>query len=101
MILVYIGQQIFSGRLLVGDFIAFSFAIGLLQDSVKKLQASYLKLQQAAVALERMRDIMNTSSTVPDPRLRFPLTRTGRVSISKMSPLPLRMKPYSTTSTCQ
>ncbi|MCB0366105.1 MAG: ABC transporter ATP-binding protein [Bdellovibrionaceae bacterium] len=76
MILVYIGQQIFSGHLLVGDFIAFSFAIGLLQDSVKKLQASYLKLQQAAVALERMKDIMNTSSTVPDPDSPVPFNET-------------------------
>ncbi|MCC7403669.1 MAG: ABC transporter ATP-binding protein [Bdellovibrionales bacterium] len=75
MILVYIGQQIFAGRLQVGDFIAFSFAIGLLQDSVKKIQAGYLKLIQAAVALERMRDIMETDSTVPEPQNPVPFNR--------------------------
>lgn len=67
MILVYIGQQIFTGHLLVGDFIAFSFAVGLLQDSVKKIQDGYIKLQQAAVALERLKKIMNVDNAVSDP----------------------------------
>ena len=68
MILVYIGQQIFAKNMTVGDFVAFSFAIGLLQDAVKKIQGAYIKLQQAAVGLERMAGILDTTTTVPDPK---------------------------------
>lgn len=66
VILVYIGSQIFKGLLNVGDFIGFSFAIGLLQDSVKKLQSGYMSVQQASVALDRLHQILDTVSAVPD-----------------------------------
>lgn len=65
MILVYIGQQIFANRMGVGDFIGFSFAIGLLQDSIRKLQDGFIKTQQAAVALERLQAILENTNTVP------------------------------------
>lgn len=68
MILIYIGQQIFASKLLIGDFLAFSFSIGLLQDAVKKIQEGYIKLQQAAVALERLKNIMEIDNSVADPQ---------------------------------
>ncbi len=68
VILVYIGDQIFKGQLNVADFIGFSFAIGLLQDSVKKLQAGYMSVQQASVALDRLHQILDTVSAVPEPK---------------------------------
>ncbi len=68
VILVYIGSQIFQGVLNVGDFIGFSFAIGLLQDSVKKIQSGYMSVQQASVALDRLHQILDTVSAVPEPQ---------------------------------
>lgn len=65
VILVYIGDQTIKSNLATGDFISFSFAIGLLQDSIKKVQNGYIKLQQAGVALERLHQIMEDNSTVP------------------------------------
>lgn len=65
VILIYIGNQIVSGHLSVGDFLGFSFAIGLLQDSVKKMQDGYIRVQQAAVALERLEGILEHTSMVP------------------------------------
>lgn len=64
-ILIYIGQQVFQGDLSVGDFVGFSMAIGLLQDSVKKIQNAFIKLQQASVALDRLHSILDNSETVP------------------------------------
>lgn len=68
VILVYIGGQIFKGVLNVGDFIGFSFAIGLLQDSVKKIQSGYMSVQQASVALDRLHQILDTVSAVQEPK---------------------------------
>ena len=65
IILIYIGNQILSGQLSLGDFLGFSFAIGLLQDSVKKMQDGYIRVQQAAVALERLEGILEHTSMVP------------------------------------
>lgn len=67
-VLIYIGSQTINSRLNIGDFIAFSFAIGLLQDSIKKVQGGYMKLQQSAVALERLRAILDNASVVPQPK---------------------------------
>lgn len=67
-VLIYIGSQTINSQLNIGDFIAFSFAIGLLQDSIKKVQGGYMKLQQSAVALERLRAILDNASIVPQPK---------------------------------
>ncbi len=65
VILVYIGNQILAGTLTVGDFIGFSFAVGLLQDSIKKMQDGYIRIQQASVALERLYAILDDTNTIP------------------------------------
>lgn len=64
-LMIYIGQQIFAGHLKVEDFVGFTFAIILLQDSVKKVQSGYIKLQQAATAIERMQQILDSTDMVP------------------------------------
>ncbi|MCB0390278.1 MAG: ABC transporter ATP-binding protein [Bdellovibrionales bacterium] len=65
LLMWYIGKQIFEGHLKVEDFVGFTFAIILLQDSVKKVQSGYIKLQQAATALERMHQILDCQDVVP------------------------------------
>lgn len=67
-VLIYIGSQTINAKLNIGDFIAFSFAIGLLQDSIKKVQGGYMKLQQSAVALERLRAILDNANIVPQAK---------------------------------
>jgi subfamily B ATP-binding cassette protein MsbA len=65
VLLIYIGNQILNRHLTVGDFLGFSFAVGLLQESIKKLQDGYIRIQQAAVALQRLHAILDNTSTVP------------------------------------
>lgn len=66
-VLIYIGFEIKSGRMAVGDFLSFIAAVTLLQDSIKKIQDAYVKLQQTAVALERLNDIMESTDEIEDP----------------------------------
>lgn len=67
LILIYIGFQIRSGEMNVGDFVSFSFAIGLLQDAVKKIQDSFIKIQQSGVALTRLQHILDSTDEIHDP----------------------------------
>ena len=67
VILIYIGFQIRGGRMNVGDFVSFAFAIGLLQDSIKKIQDSFIKIQQSSVALERLQNILDSQDEIKDP----------------------------------
>lgn len=66
LVLIYLGFQALSGQFHVGDFFGFIAAITLLSGSTKKVQGSYIKLQQAAVALERMHFILDSTSVVPE-----------------------------------
>lgn len=63
-VLMYIGHEALNSHLGVGDFLSFITAIGLLGDSVKKVQGGYIKLQQSAVALERLNAILNETQTM-------------------------------------
>jgi ATP-binding cassette, subfamily B, bacterial MsbA len=65
LLLIYIGQQALKSHLTIGDFLSFTFAIGLLSDSAKKVQAGFIKMQGAAVALERLKGILDEESIVP------------------------------------
>ena len=49
------------------EFTSFFFALGLLADSVKKIQNSYIKLQQCSVALIRMEELLNEHQPVSNP----------------------------------
>lgn len=74
LVLVYIGNQALHSQLSVSDFLGFLTAIGLLADSVKKVQGGYIKMQQSAVALERLQSILEDTHTLPETArpLRFP-----------------------------
>ncbi|MFK8138287.1 MAG: ABC transporter ATP-binding protein [Bdellovibrionales bacterium] len=67
IILIYIGSQIMGGSLSVSDFMGFFFAIGILQDSVKRMQQSYVALQQASAAIKRYDDLLNSEVKIQDP----------------------------------
>ena len=66
LLLVYIGNQIIQNNLNVPDFVSFIAAITFLTDSVKKVQGGFIRLQQSAVALERLHVILNEASVVPE-----------------------------------
>lgn len=74
-ILIYVGQQVFKGDFSLGDFTGFLFAVGLLQDSVKKIQYSYVKLQQTMVALNRLYNILDSTDTIKDADLVKPFPK--------------------------
>jgi len=68
VLLIYIGSQILNKNMTIGDFVAFSLAMGLFLDAVKKIQYSYVKLQQSSVALERMSKILDTTNKIANPK---------------------------------
>ncbi len=72
IILVYIGNQIFNNKLTIGDFLAFSFALAMIGDSVKKIQVGFVYLQQAFVALSRYDQILTEGQEVSDPAIPTP-----------------------------
>ncbi|MCB0411973.1 MAG: ABC transporter ATP-binding protein [Bdellovibrionales bacterium] len=62
MILVYIGTQLINEQLSLGDFLAFITAVTMLQDSLKKIQNGYIQLQQSAVAMDRVQEVLDTKN---------------------------------------
>ena len=62
-ILYLFGLKIFSGEIHSSSILKFVAASGFLADSVKKTQYAYVKLQQSAVAITRMEDILQA----PEP----------------------------------
>jgi subfamily B ATP-binding cassette protein MsbA len=67
IVLVYIGNQALHSQLSVSDFLGFLTAIGLLADSIKKVQGGYIKMQQSSVALERLQSILEDTHTLAEP----------------------------------
>lgn len=65
VVLIYIGLMTIRGELNIGDFMRFVAAITLLQDSLKKLQAGFMKLQISSVAMDRLNEILDSDSVVP------------------------------------
>lgn len=65
-LLMYIGHSIQSQKMEISNFVGFIVAIGLLQDSFKKLQNSIVKVQQSIVALERFDDLLESKEVVPE-----------------------------------
>lgn len=65
VVLIYIGLMTIRGELNIGDFMRFVAAITLLQDSLKKLQAGFMKLQISSVAMDRLHEILDSDSVVP------------------------------------
>lgn len=67
ILLVIIGLVITKTKFTTADFIGYVAAMGLLQDSIRKLQDAYVKMQQAGVAIERLQTILDSQPMVRDP----------------------------------
>jgi ATP-binding cassette subfamily B protein/subfamily B ATP-binding cassette protein MsbA len=75
LLLVYIGQRVIDNNLDASGFISFITAIVFMTDSTKKVQGGFIRIQQSAVALERLHGILEDKSIVPEvsaPK-KFPL----------------------------
>lgn len=66
MLLLYVGHRALQSQATIGDFMSFIFALGLLADSSKKVQGGYIKMQQSAIALERLNTILHDARIVPE-----------------------------------
>jgi len=66
LLLMYIGHQAIKSNLGIGDFLSFIVAVGLLSDAMKKVQGGFIKIQQSAVALERLNNLLEEKSVVPE-----------------------------------
>ncbi len=66
-ILYYIGLQIIAGKFMVADVMAFVAAIIFMRDGIKKIQESYIQLQQALVGYERVQEVLQTESNLQVP----------------------------------
>lgn len=64
LIFIYIGHQIIGAELEISNFLGFIAAVIMLQDSIKKLQDGYIKIQQSAVALDRVYQILETENPI-------------------------------------
>lgn len=64
---IYIGgQEVYDGRMTVGEFTAFLTAIGLLLEPVRKIGNIYSKIQDALAASERVFAILDRESLIVD-----------------------------------
>lgn len=72
--LMYIGHAIVNEKLSFADFSAFLFAMGLLQDSLKRLQGVIILLPKTEVALERLYQVISqdTSQSLQEGAQEFP-----------------------------
>lgn len=67
LLLMYIGRQVIQDNLDVSGFFSYIAAITFMSDSVKKVQGGFIRIQQSAVALERLQGILESTSVVPEP----------------------------------
>ncbi len=63
----FVNFQIFHSHLTVATFMTFIFAMGLLQDSFRRLQSAYIRVQQAGAGMERLENILQSQPNVMDP----------------------------------
>lgn len=66
VIFTYIGLEISKGQASLGDFGSYLGALFLLQAPIKKIQDSFVKLQETVVALERVYSIIDNEYHVPE-----------------------------------
>ena len=92
-LLVYLGHQVIGGALQIDDFVGFLASIGLLSDSIRKIQGGYVKLQQASVGLERMHSILEKTNSVPDTQTPKPFPKSGKRLNLEMCPFLLVKNP--------
>ena len=78
----YGSQEIASGRLTTGEFVAFITALFMMYGPARKLSRVNADLQQATAAAERIFEILDTHSEVherPDADAMPPFSREHRV----------------------
>jgi len=64
---IYVGgQEVYDGRMTVGEFTAFLTAVGLVFEPIRKIGMIYSKIQDALAASERVFDILDTPSKIDD-----------------------------------
>ncbi len=63
----FVSYQVFHSHLTVANFMTFIFAMGLLQDAVRRLQDAYIRVQQAATGMERLEGILQSQPEVVEP----------------------------------
>ena len=63
----FVSYQVFHSHLTVANFMTFIFAMGLLQDAIRRLQDAYIRVQQAATGMERLDRILQSQPDVLDP----------------------------------
>lgn len=68
LLLLYVGNRALESQTTIGDFMSFIFALGLLADSSKKVQGGYIKMQQSAIALDRLNSILQDGRVVSEPQ---------------------------------
>lgn len=68
IIFVYIGMRISKGDATFGDFGSYLGALLMLQQPVKKLQESFVKIQETLVAVERVFHILDDERKVPEAK---------------------------------
>ncbi len=65
LILLYMTLEITQGRATYGDFMSYVAAMLMLSAPVKKLQESYVRIQETAVAARRVFQLLDEDSEVP------------------------------------
>ena len=64
---IYVGgKEVFDGRMSVGEFTAFITAVGLVFEPIRKLSATYAKIQDAIAASERVFEVLDTKPKIVD-----------------------------------
>ncbi len=66
IIFTYIGLEISKGHATFGDFGSYLGALFMLQSPIKKIQESFVKVQETVVALERVFSIIDSDHSVPE-----------------------------------
>lgn len=67
-IIIYQVQLIWAGESDLSSFIAFIFAAGMLNGPVKKTQQALINVQQTVVALERLDEVLASTTQVQEPQ---------------------------------
>ena len=67
-------QLIWGNQSDIGSFIAFLIAAGMLDKPVKKSQQAVIRIQQNVVAIERLKEVLSSSTQIKEPEkpLNFP-----------------------------
>ena len=66
-LVLYMMTLILESKATGGDFLAFLFAAGQLQNPIKRLQESFVRVQQTVVVTDRLFGIIESTDRVPQP----------------------------------